>query len=317
MLFSPEQYDAALTLGIAFKKATHIALLPHYSPDPDALGAVTALALMAKQFGISTEIIYPGGIVTPLPYKHPLFQNNIHTEKPDLIICCDTAHQTRLYYPEEFTTIPTAVIDHHMTGSLAARYDLRVPSASSTCEMIVELARLWDIPLTKEIADILLCGLLADTQTLRTTNTTARTLSYAQELVKAGSNIAEISASLIPHTQPEVITLWGSLLAQARFSPSRQATWTIATPELLAETNTNREALIGFVNHYSSITTLDVCILFSTEEDGRSKASIRSKKLDVNALAGQFGGGGHRNAAGITSTLPLAELVSALTKLLP
>lgn len=314
--FTHEQLSTARALLEKLNLSERVALLPHYSPDADALSSVFALAALCKARGIETEIISPGGTASPLPYQHPSLLS-YHSAQPDLIIICDTAAQRRVYLPPAFESIPTAVIDHHVTHDITGDYFLQVSHASSTCEVLTELFAFWEVPLTSEIATMLLYGLLADTQTFRTSNTTAATLGCAQKLITAGAPLQDLVQAQIVHTTPAIITLWGELLARASFSLSNQSTWTIATHALLAENNCTPDSLAGFINTYSSLTTIDVCILFTYDTEGRSKVSLRSKQTNVHALAARFGGGGHINAAGITSTRPLMELVREITALLP
>jgi phosphoesterase RecJ-like protein len=80
--------------------------------------------------------------------------------------------------------------------------------------------------------------------------------------------------------------------------------------ELLGDTGAGPEELDGLVEQGRRIQGVQVSVLFREDGPRETKVSFRSHgATDVHALAGRFGGGGHRNAAGATLPLPLREAV--------
>jgi len=295
--------------------AKTITLLAHHKPDPDALGACSALSLLLESLGKHTEIIYPGIGTDSLPYTITNLRENTHTFIPDLLISCDTPVVSRLYFPDVFKDIPLIVIDHHQGNTLKGLVQFVDTSITSSCELVYSLITAWQCPLSPEIANRLLFGILCDTLNFRVSGTTATTLRHAADLIDHGANIHQLSQNMILHTNPEVLKLWGTLLSTVCYNTKKTALWVICSNQQLTERNLTQDALNGFIAMLSQTMTTDIIILFY-ESNETSKASLRSKKTDVNAIAKQFGGGGHIHASGVTSTLPLAELAEKVTALL-
>jgi phosphoesterase RecJ-like protein len=112
---------------------------------------------------------------------------------------------------------------------------------------------------------------------------------------------------------PKVIALWGELLTHVSYSPSGCAAWCSISQEQLNKLGVTLTSTIGFENFLAQLSDIDVTIFFCETKDGKSKASLRSKRTDVNALANKFGGGGHKNAAGLRSDLPLPQLIQEIS----
>ena len=291
-----------------------IALLPHHKPDGDALSACTALELFCRAHGVKVETIFPGGIPDDVPYPpQPLLAQH-HTVVPDLLISCDTANQERLYLPPAFQAVPLIVIDHHVSNTLHKRaaHAFVVPEAASTCELVYVLLKEWGHPIDAHVAAPLLYGILYDTQCFRTSNTSAQTLEIAAALVASGAPLPALALRLTQKKDAAVVRLWGELMQRSQVSADNRVLWTSCTQADLAAYNLNEAATAGVVNQLAMMAPQDICIVFTEESDGVSRASLRSKNADVNELVKPFGGGGHRRAAGASSPLPLLEFIDAI-----
>ena len=292
--------------------AATITLLAHQKPDPDALGACGALAEILSSKGKIVEIIYPGCGRDQLPFTLEHLQENTHTRIPDLIISCDTPTPNRLYFPAEFHAIAHISIDHHQEHTIPATYSFVDTTSTSSCELVYRLLSHWQQPITPSMANMLLFGILCDTLSFKVPGTTAQTLRVAADLIDHGANLTQMNAALIIHSNPAILNLWGTLMSTAHYNDSRSAVWIVCPNTLLQTYNLTEKALTGFIALIPQILTIDV-VAFFYEQNGMSKASLRSKKTNVHAVAKEFGGGGHIRAAGISSTLPLDQLVTLLT----
>lgn len=296
-------------------QSSQIALLAHLRPDADALGACSALAHALKKLNKQVEIIYPVSHADAVPFSLENVQVGTHTQTPDLIICCDIASDERAYTPPVFADIPRIIIDHHQDNRMHGMHRFVAPEASSTCEIIAELLATWQQPLDQTMANTLLFGILCDTQSFSTANTSPHTLRIASTLIEAGADLTALNQQRITHSTPAVLKLWGKLLSTLQHTPANNAVWAICTQNDLNQLGLDERALSGFINTLSRTITADVVMLFTQVVAG-TKVSLRSKKTDVRAIAAQFGGGGHTLAAGITSTQPVKILEEAIKKLL-
>ena len=309
-IFLPTELAAAWSLII---KAQAIALLTHTKPDGDGISACAALSSLLKKMGKHCETIYPTEADFAFSHEPQAIQINNHTFLPDLLIACDTANYERLYFPESFRVIDLINIDHHRANSITGVYNFVDPNASSTCEVLYELLLAWCPSLLSGWeANALLTGLLYDTQIFQTNSTTSKTLETAAQLIAQGASLIERKDELLKSKSPGIVLFWGALLSSVRFTQDQETAWLCITQKMLHEYQVTISSLIGFVNFLSSISSVDTTILLYETEDGYTKVSLRSRYKDVNKLAQGFGGGGHKNASGITSKKPIDELAQEL-----
>jgi bifunctional oligoribonuclease and PAP phosphatase NrnA len=311
----PEQLAGAWQL---IQKAKKITLLTHKKPDADGISACAALAHMLEKYDKDIEAIYPSPAESDTIQRQP--RNvliNKHTIIPDLIIVCDTANYDRMYYPEEFKQIPLINIDHHVSNAIKGNYNFVNPLAASTCDYLFLILKHWDKScIDKYIAECLLFGMLYDTQVFQTNATQARTLRIAADLMDYGADLYALKTELLCNKNPKIIALWAHVLGSVKITPSGKAAYALVTNADLQELGVTSAGLAGFSNFFAQISGIDVSALFYEIEPGVTSVSLRSKTTDVNALAGKFGGGGHKFAAGITSKKPIHELAQEIMSLL-
>jgi len=172
----------------------------------------------------------------------------------------------------------------------------------------------WDKKLIdKYAAECLLFGILADSQVFHTQSVYPQTLRTAANLVELGANLYELKKELITDKDPKVIALWGHVMSNIKIVKEKAAIACISQEDL-KKFNVGLPALIGFNNFLSQITGIDITLLFYEMGNGKTKVSLRSKETDVNKLAAKFGGGGHKNAAGIVSSLTIENLTEQIKK---
>lgn len=312
-LFSEKELNHAWQL---IEQASTITFLTHRKPDADGVSACTALSHIVEKKGKKVETIYPSTPEFEIT-RHPSNALvNQHKQIPDLLIMCDTANYDRLYYPDAFKTIPSINIDHHISNSINATINFIFPQISSTCELMYFLLQAWNIVPDHFVAQCLLSGILYDTQVFHIQSTTAQTLRIAADLIDAGAPLFQLESELLYNKNPEIIALWGSLLSSVQFSPNKNAAWCSITAQEVKARGLKLASLAGFSNFLAQLSAIDITIIFYESEDGKTQVSLRSKKADVNTLAAKFGGGGHKNASGITSNIPLTQLIKKLTALL-
>jgi phosphoesterase RecJ-like protein len=283
------------------KNARHITLLAHFKPDGDAMSSCAAFELFIKNFDATKKIttIYPSVPEDFVKHTPSTVLINTHKEDPDLVIAFDTANYDRLYFPKSFESIPFIIVDHHISNALTGTYQFVEPSISSTCELLYLLMKEWAPEyITQQIAEALMFGILCDTLTFSIQTINSQTLRVAAELIDKGVSLYEVRQSAFRLKSPETVHLWGTLMQKIIFSPSKKAAWIIISQDELKKANATTKELIGFNNFIAGLSDCDVLIIGYETEDKTVKLSFRSKHTDVNALAKQFGGGGHMYASG-------------------
>ena len=317
-LDNPLNKDLALQAWQKIQQANNITLLTHRFPDADGISACAALAEILVAEGKKIEVIYPTQPELHIPRQPENVLINQHVQQPDLIIICDTANRDRAYLPAEFNGVVTINLDHHISNSIKADYDFVDGMVSSACEVVYYFLQHGNyLKLPKKVADCLLFGMVYDTQVFQIPSTAPSTLRIAAALIESGAVLVDLIAELQLHRSPQIVTFWGKLLSMASYNENKTAVWVSVSCLLLEEHGLDFFAITGLSNFLASIAGVDIVAIFQelpANKFGGTKISLRSKKADVNALAQLFGGGGHRNAAGVTMALSLDEAVLLVTK---
>ncbi len=297
------------------KQSDKITLLTHHNPDADGMSACSALASILEKMGKQIETIYPNTPEFPLKRISSNVLISKHNQQPDLLIACDTANYDRLYFPKSFELIPLINIDHHISNSLNGVCNIIDKDVSSTCELLYNLLMIWDEScIDIFVAENLLLGILYDSQVFHTQATTPKTLRVSADLIERGANLFQLKAELLANKSYTIIKLWGEILLNVQVSRNRKAAWVSISQNDLERHNLTLSSLIGFSNFLWEMSEIDITLVFYEMSSGQTKVSLRSKESDVNKFAARFGGGGHKNAAGILSDRPLFDFMNDVTR---
>lgn len=295
--------------------SSHITLLTHLKPDGDGISACAAFDTVLRSMGKTVETVYPSQPPMELKFHADNCFIAQHTYTPQLLIALDTANQERLYFPEEYKDIPLINIDHHISNSIDGTYNFIDPHAASACEVLYELLKVWcPERITQQVSERLLYGILYDTQTFHTQNTSAQTLRIAADLIDSGANLFALKTDLLSHKNPLIIKLWADVLTRIVITKNNKAAVSKITSDDLAKYDLTPNSLGGFVNFMAEIAGIDVVALLYEAHPEQIKISLRSKHADVNAIAQKFNGGGHIHASGAMVEGSLDSTMQALTK---
>lgn len=283
------------------EQSEKVTLLTHIRPDGDGISACAAFEAVLLTMGKQVETIYPSEPEVPLNRQPQTRLLSHHKQTPDLIVTFDTAVKTRVYWHDSFDSVPMMVVDHHLEGDLVGQHQFMLPLATSTCELLYTLLMQWKPEsISPYVAECLMYGLLYDTMVFRTNHTTTTCLRVAAELMEKGASLYDIKGELLRPFDPMVIQLWGTALAAIVTDATQKVSWIMLTTEMLRSRGLDNSAVGPLSNIFAELCATDVTILFY-EQDGTSKASMRSKSTDVASVAKKVGGGGHRMAAGASS----------------
>ncbi len=296
----------------------------HISPDPDAIGSACALALSLKQLGKDVRVYFADPVPDRMKALVPAIEisNVIPAGKFETLVVCDTASKKRVG-PEMDTLFACAEhtfnIDHHVSNDGWAALNYIDAAAPATALIIFELLPHLRTELTPEIANLLLAGLLDDTGTFCFSNTTPRAFECASALVKAGAK-PHVVANELYFTQPlRVLKLRAEALESLEVLLDGRLSYIVVTRAMIEAAGAKPDDTEGMIEAARMVAGVEVAVLQRELEDGW-KFSLRAKneKIDVNKIAGLFGGGGHRAAAGAKLTGSAAEvkkvMVDAIAK---
>jgi len=226
----------------------------------------------------------------------------------DLVIILDVASPDILssFYKENedlFKDIPVINIDHHPTNPSFGKFNLLDSNATSTCEILVSLAEaLGKDLIDKEIATLLLAGIIADTNRFQNNNTTPKSLTVAAQLIASGARRSDIIKNFYKTLPVSTLRVWGKVLANIQEDKDNKIVWsTISKNEIKAMGAKDNEVGGEILNELLSAAPGAKVILLLVERDnGLVTGGMRTSDPDIHLdkIALLCGGGGHTQAAG-------------------
>jgi phosphoesterase RecJ-like protein len=296
----------------AIRSAKSIVTACHVNPDGDALGSMLGLGLALTAVGKSLTMLSADGV--PDIYRFlpgvEAIQKTTDTVAFDLAIVLDSGDLPRVGASvlPAIRLAPFLIdIDHHTTGAFGDVQVLDIVSAS-TSEIVYELLIALKLPITPEIATCLFTGIITDTGSFRFQNVTPVTLRIAAKLVEHGAPPATVSENVFENRSLAATQILGAALASLGHSADGRIVWVTVTHEDFVRFEATDEDTEGIVNFARYVRGAHVGVLFREMQDGSARISLRSRDtVNVSAIAQEFGGGGHRMAAGCTLPPPLAE----------
>ena len=291
----------------AIDRYSRFAITSHIRLDGDALGCEIAMLHVLRALGKEAQVVNDGEVPRSLQFLDTAGDISCDPatlrDDIDVMLVLDSATLERTGKVAERVTKDCLIvnIDHHVSNDRFGAVNW-VEERSSTGEMLYCLFRQAACPLPQVALDALYVAIITDTGRFTQGNTTAEALEAAAGLTRAGVNPGDIGSKLY-RNEPFGVTM---LRAKAVSTIERSAEGQIAamclTQEMFRDTQTDPIDTQEFADIPRSLEGVEVGVLFREMDTGDEvKASFRSQgKVDVNAIAQQFGGGGHVRAAGCT-----------------
>ena len=320
-MVSDELRHAATTL----REAETIVTMGHIGPDGDALGSMLAVARAARNAGKSAYATFGEPFVVGKQFRFldtsVLVPPREVPEEIDVVVVVDTSVPSRLgsALPIAARAKQVVVLDHHLAqdGDLG---DIRVvdttagAAAQVVYRLLVELG--WEVD--AEIAAALYTGIVTDTGRFQYSATSPEIHRITASLLEAGVEPPTIGRHVYEESPFSYLHVAGSVLSRAQLDPDMKLVWSVLTREDLASESLKYEDADGLIDLIRIAEDSDVACLLREIGDAKHKGSLRSRgRVDVSALAGVFGGGGHHNAAGFiaegSAEAVIAKIRAALT----
>lgn len=299
--------DATAVMDI-LATARRIRCVCHRNPDGDAVGSVLGLSLLLQRVYPSVPVsahcvdpapesfrFLPGAQALTPPPQH---------EDGDVFVFLDSAEpkltEMEQSHPSLFAPQhpPTVNIDHHPSNPRFGTANLILPEASSTCEIILELADMLQWTLDGDAATCLLTGVYTDTGGLLHSNTSSGVYRTVARLMRAGARHQEAINSVFRSAKMSTLKLWGRVLEKISVSREGGVISAVTEGDFRA-TGADYSELTGAIDYVNAVPGVRFSLVLS-ERGGKVKGSLRTLRddVDVAAMAGTFQGGGHKKAAG-------------------
>ncbi|MGO8672793.1 MAG: DHH family phosphoesterase [Capsulimonadaceae bacterium] len=303
----------------AIRSAETIVMACHVNPDGDALGSMVGLALGLAPLGKTLTLLSADGV--PEMYRFlpgvDLIQTTSNTESFDLAIVLDSGDLERVgssVLPVVGRARRMIDIDHHSSGTFGDIVVLE-SVAASTCEIVYDVLLQLGVPLTPEIATCLFTGVITDTGSFRFQNVTPSTFRIAANLIEHGAPPAYVSERVFDNRSLAATRLLGAALNSLHYTEDERIVWATITAADFIRCGASDADTEGIVNFARGVRGADVGMLLREVGDGSVRISLRSQDtVNVANVAKEFGGGGHRMAAGCTLPPPLAQAESRIVE---
>lgn len=305
-LLKPLAADAESKLDLvldAIRSAKKVQLIGHVRPDGDCIGSLLGLSHILAHFGVEHAFaaenpIYPGYRIIPgYERMEPAPRADYDA---DLTIYSDCADRQRAF-AEWLPAHKCVVIDHHASNPGFGDLNWIEPRCAATGEMVYYLALRAGVPISPDMATALLLAIMTDTGCFRYSSVRAEHFLIGAELARAGAQIPLISKAAYESVSRKSVEIGSTVLADVHYLCDGRLAWAEARRDLIDRVGGVQFMPENLVSEIRSIDGVRVAILFIEPPGVGLRASFRGDgSIKVNDLAGEFGGGGHNNAAGLT-----------------
>lgn len=296
---APADLIATVRAGRRFVVASH------QRPDGDAIGSAMAMALALRTMGKEATVVtdaVPPVFLQPFPGVDGMQITTSVTVRYDaaLIMECGDLSRTGV---AGLDRSPVVNIDHH-PGNLSYGAINWIDEAAAACgEMVCTLIDALGVPLTPDIATHLYLAVLTDTGSFHFSHLTPWTYEVARRAVEAGADPQWIAQTHYDSNSLARVRIFGAVLNDMVIQNEGKVALLAITRKAMSDLGGTSDDLEGLINFPLTVKEIEAVAFFKEAGDHDWRVSLRSKgAVNVGAIARHFGGGGHKNAAGCSTT---------------
>ena len=295
----------------AIRRRQRFVIASHVRPDGDAVGSQMAMAYALKHLGKDVRVVSRDAAPPPLLVFPGVSEIEIvdRVDDPgDAVIVMESGDllRTGVSGLERGFVIN---IDHHVGNSMFGAINWFDVSAAACGEMVFDLVRELGVPLSHDIAVHLYVAILTDTGSFHHSNITPRTFEICRQCVEAGVNPSAVARSVFDSNNLGRLKLMGAILSRMHIDSSGRLATVSVDEELVTSCNGTYEDTEGLINLPLTVREIQAVVFFKQVGPNDWRVSMRSKgDVNINAVAKEFGGGGHKNASGCSASGSLEHL---------
>lgn len=280
------------------KQADYILVLSHKSPDGDTLGCASALCIGLQRIGKHVSFACTDPVVPK--YQNLFCGYEPETFTPKFIVAVDIADTVLLGKgTEQYQNKIDLAIDHHVSHKEYAKMSYLDSCAASTTQMVYQILCAMGITIDKQLANCLYTGLCTDTGCFRYSNTTAKALRTAADLIDAGADAAEINRVMFDTKSHARLKAERLAMESITFHENNRFAMMEITEDMMKQSGATESDVEGLAALPRQIEGVLIAATLRERKEGGYKVSIRATPPhDASAICAQFGGGGHKGAAG-------------------
>lgn len=302
------------------KRLKSAVIFTHMRPDGDAIGSAMALSRALFMCGIKNEVVNEGEI----PQKFFAFagMENIRrapSQEAEAYICVDSSDPARLGELQPLFLAGarqgklTVNIDHHVSNTRFCKYNFVHPCASN-CENIARLIQLLGVQADAMIADDLMIGMITDSGGFSHSDVNGESFRAAAYAADAGADVSKITYEIFKKQPKARAAMYAEVISSLRYELDDALVIAVVPRALLERYRLKQDATEGIVDFGLTVESVEVSVCMMEVKKGQYKLSFRSKgAVNVNEVAGVFGGGGHVLASGCMLFGGVEEIVDKIS----
>ncbi len=289
-----------------------ILILTHRSPDGDTIGSGYALAMALRKLGKNVKV----DCTDPFPEKYSYFTDKLEKLEFDeeFVVSVDIA-DTKLLGEKlsDYADKIDLCIDHHGSNIKYAKEYYVEASAAAAAQVIAKLIRLMNVEFDKDIANAIYTGITTDTGCFRYTNVTAETHRIAADMIDCGAESGMINRLMFETKSRSRLEIERRVMDSIQFYLDGRCAIAYATIDMMKESGAVDNDMEGVSSLPRQIEGVMAGITLREKNNGKFKVSVRTTdELDASAICANFGGGGHKAAAGCMITGTLNEAIEQI-----
>ncbi|MDQ7031749.1 MAG: bifunctional oligoribonuclease/PAP phosphatase NrnA [Desulfonauticus sp.] len=283
----------------------------HLNPDGDAIGSSVALAIILTKLQKKVYLYNESGLPDKFSWlSMPVqFHSNWPDFNPSWAIVLDCGDISRVGEQIQPILKKTKIIniDHHLDNPHFGDLNFIQETASSVGEIIAHFAEELNICLEGDLAQAIYLALVSDTGSFSYSSTTSYAHNITATMIKNGLDVGKINMLLSQIWSVNKIKLLSLVMNSLETFCNDQIALITITQNMLQQTQTGPEDCDGFITYVRNIKGVKVAVSLREEEQNKIKFSLRSYETNVQRIASDLGGGGHKNASGGILDVSLQE----------
>ena len=290
----------------------------HARPDGDSIGSQLAMAYALDALGKQVRIV--NADAAPEHYQEFPGMDRIEiaaaVDRPDvdavIVMECSDLRRTGVSGLEAEFLIN---IDHHAGNALYGAINWHDETAAACGEMVFSVIQALGVPMSQEIATHIYLAILTDTGSFHHSNITPRTFDICRQCVEAGVTPAVMARRVFDSNSFGKLKLIGALLDDMELADEGRLAILHLDDDMLTATGSTHNDTEGLINLPLTAREIQAVVFFKVTNTGDVRVSMRSKyDVDVRRVANEFGGGGHKNAAGFTVSGSLTDVRAGIVE---
>ena len=291
-------------VAAAIRERQRFVITSHVRPDGDAIGSGLAMAYALKQMGKDVRVVSRDAAPPPLLVFPGVAEIEVtpYVDDPgDAVIVMESGELAR-----------TGVggldrgfvinIDHHLGNTMYGALNWFDVSAAACGEMVFDLVGELGVPLTYEIAVHIYITILTDTGSFHYSAISPRTFDICRQCMEAGVDPPKVARAIFDSNSLARLRLFGAVLNAMELDPSGRVATLYVDERLTDAVGATYEDTEGLINLPLTVKDIQAVVFFKEHGPDDWRVSMRSKgDIDINAVAREFGGGGHKNASGCSA----------------